>query len=87
MNALKLDRVEDILTLPTETKCVSVSHKAVLYFLYSNNAAMHKKDTSININEVRKKYINMLNTAYNKKVSEQDIVFNYDDLQRIKVQV
>lgn len=84
MNTLKLDRVEDILTLPTETECVSVSHKAVLYFLYSNNAALHSKVTNINVNEIRKKYINMLNMVYNKKESEQDIVFNYDEIQRIK---
>lgn len=87
MNALKLNRMEDILTLPRETECVSVSHKAVLYFLYTNNAAVHNQNTGININEVRKKYINMLSSMYDKKESEQDIVFSYDDLQKIKVQV
>lgn len=89
MNTLKLSSMEDILTLPKETQFVSINHNAVLYFLYVNNTNVHcqKINSNININEVRKKYINMLSCMYSKKDTEQDIVFSKDELQRIIIPV
>lgn len=86
MNALQLNRMEEILTIPNDTQRVIIGSDEVLYFLYYNST-FEKNHTEINVSEVRKKYIETLYKSYIESenyVKKNDIVFDLDDIVKIK---
>lgn len=86
MNVLQLNKMEEILTIPKDTQSVTIGSDKVLYFLY-NNSIFERKNTKINVSEVRKKYIESLYKSYIESedfIKKKDIVFNLDDIVKIK---
>ena len=87
MATIKLDRMEDILTIPADTESVTIDEQEVLYFLYKQNSGKNYIPTpDINISEVRDQYITRLKGIYNKRepLSDTFLTFKTEDIIKIR---
>lgn len=72
MTNMKLNKMEDILSIPNNTESVIIDAQEVLRFLYKNSIkGDYILSSQINTSEVRKQYIDYLKDEYKKK--ENDI--------------
>lgn len=83
MCVLKLNKMEDILSVPKETKTVEIQTQEVLSFLYRNNRKLSEISADIDIEEIRKSYINNLQRLYgNLEPMQDDIIFNIKEIMK-----
>ncbi|WP_097006356.1 hypothetical protein [Lacrimispora amygdalina] len=89
MNTLKLEKVEDILTLQDYTVNVSIPRKEVVIFLYYNQKGFFNKKKNIhncyeiNVDEVKSLYTKSLDRWYKNREYLNEITFTSSDIGRI----
>ena len=87
MSVIELNKVEDILKLPQDVGEVRIEGRKVLYYLYVNSDSQRRIQQRLNVEEVRKKYVDMLRMGYSKKNDElsDHLILSADDITKIKV--
>lgn len=87
MSVIELNKVEDILKLPKDVGEVRIEGRKVLYYLYVNSNSQSRKKQKLNVEEVRKKYVDMLRKGYSSKNDEfsDHLILTADDITKIKV--
>lgn len=86
MCVLKLDKMEDILSVPKETKVVEIGTQEVLSFLYRNNHKKGDVNSELDIEKIRRRYIKNLQKLYNSLEYEQkNIKFDISDIRKVEI--
>ena len=80
MKLVKVNAVEDIITVRTQTDRVEISSEIVIRYIYLNK---NKENRKINIDELRNVYVKSAKKSYAQKRYMDDITLSSGDIKKV----
>lgn len=80
MKVVKIENVEEILKVGSCVGKIEISADEVMRYIYVNK---NRRNSQINIDELRNVYVKSVKKSYAKKKYEDNIFFNSEDIKKI----
>ena len=80
MDRIKINSVEELLSVPETVKCVEISQNEISRYIYSNR---YNLEEEIDLQELRNIFAKSINKSYKNKKYSQNVVLSQTDIKNV----